>query len=99
MKLSEKGKAKIANLADRVYWDTRPSDATRTIEGLVESLKPNDFMTGDLAIPKKVWLTVEEAKSFIKQCDEDIDPADKPYSYSKVRLSILEQIEQAEGEK
>ena len=45
---------------------------------------------------KKVWLTIEDAKSFIKQCDEEIDPADKPYSYSKVRLSILHQIEQAE---
>ena len=48
--------------------------------------------------PKKVWLTIEDAKSFIKQCDEEIDPADKPYSYSKVRLSILHQIEQAEAE-
>lgn len=45
----------------------------------------------------KVWLSIEEARKFLDEIDKSIDPADKPYSYSKVRLSILNQLEQAEG--
>ena len=89
MKLSEKGiKSFEKQVIDIALSDPETYNKDKAIRHI--DFQPEHFDSG------MVWLTVEEAKSFIKQCDEDIDPADKPYSYSKVRLSILEQIEQVE---
>lgn len=88
MKLSEKGKAKIANLANKVYWDTRPSDANHAIEELVESLEANDFQGA-------VVLTVDEAK-LIHQILDDCVWRHYMEEYEFSLDAFKERIEQVE---
>lgn len=88
MKLSKKGQIKIGESLCIFGRSLAGSRATALAQLAFE---PDDF-------EGVVVLTVEEAKEFLKQIDRSIDPADKPYSYSKVRLSILNQLEQAEKE-
>lgn len=65
-----------------------------------------DFMTGELVIPKKVWLSVEEAKQ-ANQCVmieianliNDFGPADLIHKLETLHQALKVKIEQAETKK
>ena len=64
-----------------------------------------DFMTGELVIPKKVWLTVEEAKEFEAMIYDFLETFEKQFDvpewnhYVKLHQLISKRIEQAEKQK